>query len=87
MAQPAYHLVYVTLSRMIVLYSRCRVNWGTNMFVVLNYVINIIFDSTTFGLSVGRSQPMGCIPHHVVCSITPSFGARVAHMSDYKLLM
>ena len=32
-------IVYVTLLRLIVLYSRCRVNRGTNLFVVLYYVI------------------------------------------------
>ena len=29
-----FYILYVTLSRMIVLYSWCRVNWGTNLFVV-----------------------------------------------------
>ena len=39
-------IVYVTLSRMIVLYSQCRVNWGTNLSVVLYYVILFLFAST-----------------------------------------
>ena len=34
-----YYIVYITLSRMIVLYSKYKVNQGTNMSVVLNYVI------------------------------------------------
>ena len=35
-------IVYVTLFRLIVLYSRCRVNRGTNLSVVLYYVIFLL---------------------------------------------
>ena len=35
-------IVYVTLFRLIVLYSRCRVNRGTSLFVVLYYVIFLL---------------------------------------------
>ena len=35
-------IVYVTLFRLTVLYSRCRVNRGTNLSVVLYYVILLL---------------------------------------------
>ena len=46
------YILYVTLFRMIVLYSWCRVNWGTNLSIVLYYVI-IFFASTV---------RLGCLP-------------------------
>ena len=55
-------IVYITLIRLIVLYSRCRVNWGTNLFVVLYYVILILASTPRLGLCVGRSQPVGSSP-------------------------
>ena len=79
-------IVYVTLLRLIVLYSWCRVNRGTNLSVVLYDVIYFCFASTAFGLGVGRSQPVGCVPHHVVCSITSGFEASTAQMSEDELL-
>ena len=33
------YIVYITLSRLIVLFSRHRVNLGTNMFVVLYHIV------------------------------------------------
>ena len=39
-------IVYVTFIRLIVLYSRCRVNRSTNLSVVLYYVICFCFAST-----------------------------------------
>ena len=43
-------IVYIICSRMIVLYSWYRVNWGTNMFVVFVYIILFSF---LFPLRVG----------------------------------
>ena len=79
-------IVYVMLITLIVLYSRCRVNRSTNLSVVLYNVIYYCFASTAFGLSVGRSQPVGCVLHHAVCSMTSGFGARMAQMSEDELL-
>ena len=58
------YILYVTLSRLIVLYSLCRVNRGTNMSVV--YVLyNFIFCfHCMFGLSVWRSPTCGVHPHY-----------------------
>ena len=58
-----FYILYVTLSRLIVLYSRCRVNRGTNLSVVC--VLWNIFSSCfhcAFGLPVWRSQPVGRFP-------------------------
>ena len=51
-------IVYVTLIRLIVLYSQCRVNWGTHLSVVLYYVILILASTARLDLYVGRSQPV-----------------------------
>ena len=48
--------------------------------------IFLLFPLCVFGLSVGRSQPVGCVPHHVVCSITSGFRARMTQMSEDELL-
>ena len=55
-------IVYVTFIRLIVLYSRCRVNWSTNLSIVLHDVINFCFASTTFWTPCRHSQPVGCVP-------------------------
>ena len=55
-------IVYVTFIRLIVLYSRCRVNWSTNLFVVLYDVIYFCFASIVVWTLCRRSQPVGCIP-------------------------
>ena len=55
-------IVYVTLFRLIVLYSRCRVNRGTNLSVVLYDVIIFAFASTAFGLRVGVPNLWGVSP-------------------------
>ena len=79
-------IVYVTLIRLIVLYSQCRVYRSTNLSVVLYNVIYYRFASTAFGLGVGRSQPVGCVPHNAVYFVTSVFGARMAQMSEDELL-
>ena len=68
-------IVNVTLSRMIVLYSQCRVNWGTNLCVVLCYVIFPLLPLCVWA-SVWRSPPVGCVPtmatstsHHLVSEL------------------
>ena len=56
-------IVYITLFRLIVLYSQCRVNRGTNLSVVLYNAITFCFASTAhLGLCVGRSQLVGRSP-------------------------
>ena len=56
------YILHVTLSRLIVLYSRCRVNRGTNMSVV--YVLSnfSLLLPLHIWASMGHSQPVGCIP-------------------------
>ena len=56
-----FYIVYVTLIRLIVLYSRCRVNRSTNLSVVLYYVILSLLPQCVWA-SVWRSQPVGCVP-------------------------
>ena len=68
-----YYIVYVTCSRLIVLYSRYRINYGTNMFVVFVNATLFLFLlpvrlGFVFGISksVGRSPP--CRPlHNNIC--------------------
>ena len=62
-------IVYVTLIRLIVLYSRCRVNLGTNLSVVLYDVIHLCFASIAVWAPCRRSQPVGCVP--TVVASTP----------------
>ena len=63
-------IVYVTLLRLIVLYSRCRVNRSINLPVVLYNVISIfVFASTAVWAPCRRSQPVGCVP--TVAASTP----------------
>ena len=65
------HYIYVTLSRLIVLYSRCRVNRCTNMFVVMYYVIYFCFASTAFWAPFVCALPnLWGAPHHDVHSVT-----------------
>ena len=57
------YISYITLFRLIVLYSRCRVNRDTNMFIV--YVLCNFFEFSLHCARLGsvwRSQPMGRIP-------------------------
>ena len=68
-------IVFVTCSRMIVLYSQYRVNRATNVFVIFVHVILFIFLLPLHvGSVLGVSQPVGrsppCHPLHykrVVC--------------------
>ena len=56
------YIVYVTCPRMIVLYSRYRVNHGTNMSVVFVYLIVIfVFASNASGICIGRFPTCGVI--------------------------
>ena len=55
-------IVYVTLFRLIVRYTRCRVNWGPNLSVVLYDVILVLLPLRVWASCVGRSQPVGCVP-------------------------
>ena len=56
-------IVYVTLFRLIVLYSRCRVNRGTNLSVVLYYVIFLFASTAHLGFRVGAFPTYGVRPH------------------------
>ena len=49
-----FFLVNVTLSKMIVLYSQCRVNGGTNLSVVLYDVIFLLLPLHVWASCVGR---------------------------------
>ena len=56
-------IVYVTLFRLIVLYSRCGVNRDTNMFVVcVLYNIFYVLLPLQVWAPCGFSQPIGCVP-------------------------
>ena len=55
-------IVYVTLLRLIVLYSRCRVNQGTNLSVALYHIVYFYCFHCVFGLPIGCSQPVGRSP-------------------------
>ena len=55
-------IVSVTFIRLIVLYSRCRVNRSTNLSVFLYDVIHFCFASTAVWAPCRRSQPVGCVP-------------------------
>ena len=63
-------IVYVTFIRLIVLYSRCRVNRSTNLSVFLYDVINFCFASTAVWAPCRRSQPVGCVVHSVTLATT-----------------
>ena len=54
-------IVHVTLFRLIVLYSRCRVNRGINLSLVLYYVIFSLLSLCVWA-SVSRYQLVGCVP-------------------------
>ena len=63
------YIVYITCSRMIVLYSQYRVNWGTNMSVVfINATLFLFVVPLRLGFVLGISKPMGlfapCCPLH-----------------------
>ena len=63
------HYIYVTLSRLIVLYSRCRVNRGTNMSVVVYYVIYVLFHfHCVLGSELCALPNLWGAPHHDVHS-------------------
>ena len=49
---------------MIVLYSHCKVNWGTNLSVVLYYVILILASTARLGLLCGAFPTYGVRPHY-----------------------
>ena len=57
-----FYIEYVILSRLIVLYSQCRVNWGTNLSVVLYYVIFCYCFHCAFGLPCGVPNLWGASP-------------------------
>ena len=59
-------IVYVTLIRFIVLYSWCRVNRGTNLSVVLYYVIFLFVSTAHLGFRVGAFPTCGVHPHYAV---------------------
>ena len=64
-------IVYITLFGLIVLYSQCRVNRGTNLFVVLYYIIFFIASTAHLGLLCGVFPTYGVRPHYaVVHSVT-----------------
>ena len=64
------YTTFVICSRMIVLYSRSRLNRRTNMSFVFVYVILFFFLlPLRVGSVLGVSQPVG-VPHHAICSIT-----------------
>ena len=57
-----FYIEYVTLSRLIVVYSRCRVNRGTNLSVVLYYVMFCYCFYCAFGLPCGVPNLWGVSP-------------------------
>ena len=59
-------IVYVTLIRLIVLYSRCRVNRSTNLSVFLYYVIFLFASTARLGFHVGAFPTCGVRPHYAV---------------------
>ena len=59
-------IVYVTLFRLIVLYSRCRVRRGTYLSVVFYYVILILASIAHLGLLCWAFPTCGVRPHHAV---------------------
>ena len=59
-------IVYVTLLRLIVLYSRCRVNWSTNLSVFLYYVIFLFASTARLGFRVGPFPICGVRPHYAI---------------------
>ena len=59
-------IVYVTLIRLIVLYSRCRVNQSTNLSVFLYYVILFIASIVHLRFRVGAFPTCGVRPHYAV---------------------
>ena len=64
-------IVYITLIRLIVLYSQCRVNWVTNLFVVFYYVILILASTARLGLLCWAFPTCWVHPHYaVVHSVT-----------------
>ena len=64
-------IVYVKLFRLIVLYSRCRVNRGTNLSAVLYYVIFYFASIARLGLLGWAFPTCGVRPHYaVVHSVT-----------------
>ena len=58
-------IVYVTLFRLIVLYSRCRVNRGTNLFVILYYATYFVIASTV---------RLGFCVAFPTCGVRPHYG-------------
>ena len=55
------YIEYVTLSRLIVLYSQYRVNRGTNLSVVLYYVTFVIASTACLGFCVAFPT-LGYVP-------------------------
>ena len=58
--------VYVALLRLIVLYSWCRVNRGTNLVVLLYDVIFCFASTAHLGLLCVAFPTCGVCPHYVV---------------------
>ena len=59
-------IVYVTLIRLIVLYSRCRVNRSTNLSVFLYYVIFLFASTARLGFRIGAFPTCGVRPLYAV---------------------
>ena len=93
------YILYVTLFRLIALYSRCRVNRDTNMFVVYALCNFCYCFHCVFGLPVWRSQIVGRIPtelwsapYHLAFPIlgiwglgTPLVGTRRSDYAEQQL--
>ena len=66
------YILYVTLSRLIVLYCRCRVNRDTNMSVVcvlcnFNFCSHCAFMPPCGVPNLWGASPLCCSPLHNIC--------------------
>ena len=72
-----YNIYMSYCIRLIVLYSRCRVNRGTNLSVVLYYVILILASTVRVWAPVLGIPNLWGVPHYAaVHSVTFGFGAQ-----------
>ena len=81
------YIVYVTCSRMIVLYSWYRVDRGIHMFVVFVNVTLFLFSlPLRLGSECSVSQPVGRSPPCISAPQHFGFKAKMAQISDYEIL-
>ena len=69
------YIVCVTCSRMIVLYPRYTVNWGTNIFVIITFVIDCpLFPFPCVWALCWAFPNLWGVPRHAFLFITPFLG-------------